>query len=138
MCQYGLACDHGAMLQDGINRKEWDMFRINKVIPEGIIDLVDAPMIITWRENLSWVNRLGIKEGQRVLVIGSGANGISIGAMCAIKGADVTMLGSAARNGNAIATGMSNYVDYRDESTIKDFIENNHAAIDVIIDATGK
>jgi threonine dehydrogenase-like Zn-dependent dehydrogenase len=138
MCEFGLACDHGAMLQDGVDRKKWDMFRINKVIPEGIIDPIDAPMIITWRENLSWVNRLGVKNGNRALVIGSGANGISIGAMCAIRGAEVVMIGSAQRSKNALAAGMSQYLDYHRESDVKAFVEQNSRSFDVIIDATGK
>jgi D-arabinose 1-dehydrogenase-like Zn-dependent alcohol dehydrogenase len=138
MCEFGLACDHGAMLQDGIDRKIWDMFRINKVIPEGIIDPKDAVMIITWRENLSWVNAMGVKAGDRVLAIGSGANGISIAAMCAVKGAEVTMVGSAARGKNALASGSVAYVDYRNESALKELVKKNTRVFDFIIDATGK
>ncbi len=138
MCEFGLACDHGAMLQDGIDRAKWDMFRINKVIPEGIIDPMDAVMIITWRENLSWVNRLGVVPGQRVLTIGSGANGISISAMCAIKGAEAVMVGSGKRKDNALGSGTTLYVDYRDEAAVKALIDKNARAFDVIIDATGQ
>lgn len=138
MAEFGLACDHGAMLQDGVDRKEWDMFRINKVIPDGLISDMDAVMIITWRENLSWVNRMGIKPGDRVLTIGSGANGISISAMCAIKGAETLMVGSGPRRQNALGSGTARYVDYRDADGVKALIEKNKAAFDAIIDATGQ
>ncbi|MCD7895338.1 MAG: zinc-binding dehydrogenase [Planctomycetaceae bacterium] len=138
MCEFGLACDHGAMLQDGIDRAQWDMFCINKVIPEGIIDDKGAVMIITWRENLSWVNRMGVKPGDRVMVAGSGANGISIAAMCAIKGAEVTMVGTASRRENAIQSGTANYIDYRDEGAVKEMVGKSARSFDFIIDAVGK
>jgi threonine dehydrogenase-like Zn-dependent dehydrogenase len=138
MCEYGLACDHKAMMQDGIEREKWDMYRINQVIPEGIIDPLDATMIITWRENLSWVNRIGVKSGETALVIGSGANGISIAAMCAIRGATVTMAGSAARGKSALRAGVETYVDYRDGKAVARLIDDNKGLFDCIIDATGK
>lgn len=138
MCEYGLACDYQAMLQDGIDRSKWDMYRINKVIPEGIIDPLDATMIITWRENLSWVNRLGVKKGDNVLICGSGANGISIGTMCAIHGGRVTIIGGADRSKNALNSGSSEYLDYRDTAKIEAFIKDKHAHFDYIIDAVGK
>ena len=39
------------------------VFRVNQVIPEGLIDPLDATMIITWRETLSYVTRMGIGKG---------------------------------------------------------------------------
>lgn len=138
MCEYGLALDHQAMWQDGIDRNEWDYYRVNQVIPEGIISPVDATMIITWRENLSWVNRLGVKKGDLVLVTGSGANGISIGAMCAVKGAHVIMIGSSSRKNNALGAGMQEYVDYREEKAVTALTKAYERQLDYIIDATGK
>lgn len=138
MCEYGLALDHQAMQLDGLDKSEWEYYRVNQVIPEGIIDPMDATMIITWRENLSWVNRMGVKEGDRVLVVGSGANGISIGAMCAIKGAHVIMLGSASRKGSALGAGMQEYIDYRSQKDVETLVETHKGQTDYIIDATGK
>jgi len=138
MAEYGLAVDTKAMWADGIDKAQWDGFRVNQVIPEGVIDPLDATMIITWRENLSWVNRMSVAKGEKVLVAGSGANGISIAACAAIRGGEVTVIGNAAREENAMKTGIANYYDYKNKQVVKEFIEENKEEYDYIIDATGK
>ena len=115
-----------------------DYFRVNQVIPEGIISPMDATMIITWRENLSWVNRMGVKPGERVIVVGSGGNGMSIAACAAVKGASVTVVGNASRREATLSTGIEEFLDYKDKEALTSFIEKNRRGIDCIIDATGK
>lgn len=137
MSEYGLAVDTEAMWADGIPRAEWDGFRVNKVIPEGVIDPLDATMIITWRENLSWVNRMGVSEGDKVVVIGSGANGISIAACAAIRGGIVTIVGNESRREQSMKTGIAGYIDYKDNEAVERFIKDNAEEYTYIIDATG-
>lgn len=138
MAEYGLAVDWKAMWADGIPKSEWDYYRVNQVIPEGIIDPIDATMIITWRENLSWINRMGVSENERVLVVGSGGNGMSIAACAAVKGAEVTVIGNESRRCCTLNTGVKEFIDYKDKQALADFVEKNHRSIDYIIDATGK
>lgn len=138
MAEYGLALDWKAMQADGVPREKWDYYRVNQVIPEGVIDPMDATMIITWRENLSWVNRMGVSAGERVLVVGSGGNGMSIAACCAVKGAHVTLVGNASRREAVLSTGVESFVDYRDGAALAGFVGENSRALDYIIDATGK
>ncbi len=139
MCQFGLALDHQAMKEDGYDPSIWSRYLVNKVIPEGIIDPIDAPMIITWRETLSYTQRIGIRKDDSVLLVGSGANGISIGAMAANVGAArVVMIGSASRKTRALAAGIHDYLDYRDAGQIAAFISKNKKSIKFIIDVTGK
>lgn len=138
MAEYGLAVDTKAMWADGIAKEEWDGFRVNQVIPEGVIDPLNATMIITWRENLSWINRMGVLNNERVLVVGSGANGISIAACAAIRGGEVVVIGNAAREESAMRTGIKNYYDYKNKEVVKEFIEENQSQYDYVIDATGK
>lgn len=138
MAEYGLALDWKAMEEDGIDKSEWDYFRVNQVIPEGIIDPMDATMIITWRENLSWINRMGISVGDKVIIVGSGANGLSIAACAICKGAMVTVIGNADRCENAINIGAEQFIDYKDKERINTFIDSNSFAYSYIIDATGK
>lgn len=137
MAEFGLALDWKAMKEDGIPSEEWDYYRVNQVIPEGVMDPIDATMIITWRENLSWVNRMGIKENDRVIVVGSGANGLSIGACAKCKGAEVYLVGNSSRQGNAENLGLA-FLDYKDQNTLDTFIAANAQKIDYILDATGK
>ena len=138
MSEYGLAVDTQAMWADGIDPSEYDGFRVNKVIPEGVIDPMDATMIITWRENLSWINRMGVSEGEKVLVIGSGANGMSIAACAAVKGAAVTIIGNESRREASMKTGIAAYVDYKDKDAVEKLIADNKATYSYLIDATGK
>ncbi|MDR1511154.1 MAG: zinc-binding dehydrogenase [Synergistaceae bacterium] len=137
MSEYGLAVDTEAMWLDGVPQEKWDSYRINKVIPEGLIDPLDAVMIITWRENLSWINRMNISENEKVLVAGSGANGISIAACAALRGGIVTVVGGAARGEQAMKTGIASYIDYRDEDAVQKFIKDNPSSYMYIIDAIG-
>lgn len=138
MAEIGMAVDWKAMWADGIEREKWDYFRVNQVIPEGVISPEDAVMIITWRENMSWINRMGVAEGEKVLVAGSGANGISIAACAAIKGAEVVVIGNESRREQTLNAGVQKYVDYKDYETVEQLIEENQRAYDYIIDATGK
>ncbi|MHB9134177.1 MAG: zinc-dependent alcohol dehydrogenase [Armatimonadota bacterium] len=136
--EYGIARDHQAMREDGRPEGEWTGFRVNQIVPADI-DPRAATMIITWRETLSYLTRMGIGEGANVLVIGSGGNGLSFVAHAANRGATrVAMIGNAAREATTRAIGAADYYDYRD-GTISDRI---HAAypdgFDYIIDAVGK
>ncbi|MEI3175069.1 MAG: hypothetical protein V8S96_00395 [Lachnospiraceae bacterium] len=62
--------------------------RVNQIIPEEI-DRRDAPMIITWRETLSYLLRLGVSAGKPVLILGAGANALSFVALSCNLGARV-------------------------------------------------
>lgn len=138
MAEYGLALDWKAMWADGLPRGSWDYYRVNQVIPEGIIEPMDATMVITWRENLSWVNRMGVKAGDKVLVVGSGGNGMSIAACAAVKGAEVTVVGSELRRECTLNTGVERFIDYKNKEALAAFVEKERRALDYIIDATGK
>ena len=124
---------------DGVDPSEWSYYCINKVIPKGIIPIEYAPMIITWRETLSFIKRFGVKKGARILVSGSGANGISLAAMSAVCGAkDVVMIGSASRKDNALRAGITHYIDYKDQEAVDRFVTDNKGKFDFLLDATGK
>ncbi len=75
-CELGLALDHRAMAEDGVPREQWNRLRVNLTLPSGT-DPAAATMMITWRETLSYVRRIGIGPGCRVLVLGSGGNGLA-------------------------------------------------------------
>ena len=57
--QYGVASDYLSMERDGLPRVEWEKAQVQKVIPADI-DEKAAPMMITWRETLSYTTRLGV------------------------------------------------------------------------------
>ena len=88
--------------------------RVNKVVPPDIPERV-APMIITWRETLSYARRIGVQSGMRVLIAGSGANALSFTEHCAYAGAEVCALGPPAREALFRRGGARAYIDYHAE-----------------------
>ncbi len=136
--QYGVARDHRAMKEDGRPRAEWDGYRINQVVPAGI-DPRGATMIITWRETYSYLTRLGMRPGARVLVIGSGGNGLAFVSHARNLGAAaVAMVGSAARADQARAAGADHNFDYRAADLGAAIAAAYPDKFDFIIDAVGK
>ncbi|MGI6622720.1 MAG: zinc-binding dehydrogenase [Clostridiaceae bacterium] len=134
--QYGVATDHLAMERDGIPRSEWEKARVQKLIPDDI-DEKTAPMIITWRETLSYTNRLGIKTGDNVLIAGSGANALAFIRHCVYVGAKVVVLGSTSREELAIRAGAKANIDYKSGNQLQKLKDLFPDGIDYIIDAVG-
>jgi L-iditol 2-dehydrogenase len=138
---YGLATDHQAMREDGLPLAAWDRYRINQALPPGT-DPAAATMMITWRETLSYVTRIGIAPGARVLVIGSGGNGLAFVSHSANLGAAcVVMLGNAERAGSAAQAGATGYVNYRQADAAGQVAKLAEAAgggFDFVIDAVGR
>jgi len=134
--EYGVAKDHWAMREDGLPGAKWRPFRINQLLPAGS-DPRAATMIITWRETLSYITRMGVEAGARVLIIGSGGNGLSFAAHAANLGAaHVAMVGNASREGLAQTAGATAYFDYRAENLPA--LLAQEGPLDFAIDAVGK
>ena len=129
---HGIARDHRAMREDGLAPDQWRSYRVNQVIPPGIHP-AEATMMITWRETLSYVARMGIGPGADVLVVGSGGNGLSFVAHATHLGAGrIAMVGSALRELAARAVGATEYADYLGGSVTRG------DGFDFVIDAVGK
>ncbi|MFW6309334.1 MAG: alcohol dehydrogenase catalytic domain-containing protein [bacterium] len=136
--EYGLARDHWAMSKAGISRQKWDSYRVNQLIPSGI-EPAEATMIITWRETLSYLTRMDVGRGNSLLVIGSGANGLSFAAHAINRQARrVDMIGNINRKETAREIGITEYYDYKKESIYEIVKENFAEGYDYIIDAVGK
>ncbi len=136
--EFGIAKDHWAMQADGLPAAQWHGSRVNQVIPPGIAPST-APMLTTWRENLSFLNRLGVKSGSSVLIGGSGGNGLSFARLASNLGAFVALAGAPYLQEAALAkSGASLYFDYKR----KDLAEAVNAAkpegFDFVVDAVGK
>lgn len=134
--QYGIALDWKAMEEDGIDEAKWKKNRVNKVIPADI-DPKDCPMIITWRETLSYFNRLKIKENANVLVTGSGANSLAFVAHAVYNKNRVVVIGNNKRGEDAIRLGALHSINYKDDNIEEQLREYFPDGIDVIIDGVG-
>lgn len=136
--EYGIAVDHRAMNEDGKPRTSWAPYRIHQVIPPEI-DPAAATMMITWRETLSTTMRLGIQAEDRVLVIGSGGNGLAFVAHAAYAQSDtVVMMGNAERASLAFEAGATGYVDYQSDDVDVQLSALSPDGFDIVIDAVGK
>ncbi len=136
--EFGLACDHWAAREDDRPTEEWRGSRWNQHVPSGI-DPASATMIITWRETLSYITRMGFGAGASLLVIGSGGNGLSFAAHGVNLGASsVAMIGNAQREKTARAAGVADYFDYKAENLKTAIKEAYPEGFDFIIDAVGK
>jgi D-arabinose 1-dehydrogenase-like Zn-dependent alcohol dehydrogenase len=136
--EIGIARDHQAMREDGLPEEAWDRFRINKVIPPDI-DPAVATMMITWRETLSYITRMGVGPGSTILILGSGGNGFAFASHARNLGAEtIVMAGNPSRDETSKATGATHCVDYRVDAldeAVQTIVPDGY---DFVIDVTGK
>lgn len=136
--EYGLAGDHWSMVRDGLPRSSWAPCRVNRPLHPAVRP-EDAPLFTTWRETLSYARRMGVGPGSRVLVIGSGGNGLAFAAHARTLGAErVCVIGAARAEQAARRAGATDWYDYR----LPDLAERLKAevgrSLDVVIDAVGR
>ncbi len=134
--EYGLVYDWRAMREDGVEEAVWRKHLKNQIIPEEIPDRA-APMLITWRETHSFITRMGVKPGMRVLVIGTGGNGLSFALHAGWEGARAVMVGSPGREMLAKECGAEAFVSYRDENCALELKRLAGEGFDLLIDAVG-
>jgi D-arabinose 1-dehydrogenase-like Zn-dependent alcohol dehydrogenase len=129
--EFGFCRDWRAMQEDGLEKALWEAYRINQVIPDDIPQ-ESGPLFITLRETLSYTQRLGIGEGTRLLIVGSGGNALAFVAHAKRLGAaQIVVIGSAARESVFREAGASGYVNYK-------ALEGITEKFDRVIDTVGK
>lgn len=138
--EYGIARDHRQMRADGLEKALWDPYRVNQTVDPDI-DPRTAPMIITWRETLSYANRVGIGPGKTVLLIGSGANALSFAAHGCNLDARVIVIGSKKREALFRSFPIAEYLDYKGEGlmdwTRQALSRCGREEADILLDAVG-
>lgn len=121
--EYGLAVDWRAMQADGLPENEWRGYRAHLPVPDGL-SAKAAPMLITWRETLSFAKRMGLTQGSRLLVIGSGGNGLAYAAHARHMGARCAVIGSETRRDLFVSYQVEPYVNFRDGDAVAAFAED--------------
>ncbi len=134
--QYGIAKDHFEMKKAGIPESEWIKNTVNKVIPADI-DEKQMPMIITWRETRSYLQRIGVKKGARVLILGSGGSGLAHAQNAHIMGAFVCQTINTARKDIFVKAGVDCCFDYKSENLVEELHQACPEGFDVLVDAAG-
>jgi threonine dehydrogenase-like Zn-dependent dehydrogenase len=96
-------------------------------------------MVITWRETLSYLTRMGVPEGARVVVFGSGGNGLAFAAHAANLGAmQVAVVGAGGREEASRKVGATHFLDYKARDVSERLLELCSEGFDFAIDAVGK
>ena len=134
--ELGVARDHEAMRADGLPPSDWKPYRVNQLLPPDC-DPRAATMIITWRETYSYASRMGMSAGARVLVIGTGGNGLAFCVHARNRGAaHIAVVGSAARLEKACQAGAHTALDYRSPD-LEQGLADDGGEYDFVIDAVG-
>jgi len=136
--EYGIARDHQAMKEDGVDQALWNGYRVNRVVPAEL-DSADATMVITWRETFSYITRMGVGYNDRVLVIGSGANGLSyVNHAANLMASKIVMVANASRLKLAEKLGAERAYDYKRKDLVETITNDYPEGFNFIIDAIGK
>ncbi|MBE5997240.1 MAG: hypothetical protein E7240_07820 [Lachnospiraceae bacterium] len=86
MAEYGLVCDHQAMAEDGFSPSEMPFYKKQKQFPKEI-NYIDAAMLLSLAESHSAAVNFGTKEGDNVLIYGSGPMGTALAMFMKLQGA---------------------------------------------------
>lgn len=136
--EWGVAVDWRAMQEDGRPEQEWRRWRIHQTVPPDL-DPRAATMFVTWRETFSCAWRMGFRDGGRVLILGSGGNGLAFASHARNLGASVVALtGAPGREASARAAGATLYVDYASPDPIGRLRDAQSEGFDFVIDAVGR
>jgi threonine dehydrogenase-like Zn-dependent dehydrogenase len=112
---------------------------MQQVIP-GDVDPIKATLYVTFKETLSWLRKVGLKEGQSILIIGSGPVGLAFATCAKVLGAyPVIMVG---RRDERLSLAFEFGVDYTIKVSKEKLAEmvkkfTNGRGVDLAIESVG-
>lgn len=132
----GIVSDWQAMREDNVEEKTWRRYMVHRVLPDGF-DPIASTMIITWRETYSFINRMMLKNGDVMLVIGSGANALAFADHGRNLGIETIVIGSPSREESFTKSGVRFFVSYHDTNYVHAIKDAGYISVHTIIDAIG-
>ncbi len=140
-CQYTLAGDHQAMVEDGVATPEqgwFEVYEIMRAVPKTVA-LEDAVMLCTWREVYGAFGDFHLQAGDDIVVYGAGPVGLSF-----VKFARLLGLGKIysvdrwpQKRQKALEMGAT-ATFAPDDPALSKLAETRKKPFDAIIDAVGK
>lgn len=140
-CQYTLAGDHQAMVEDGVATPEqgwFEVYEIMRVVPKTVA-LEDAVMLCTWREVYGAFGDFHLQAGDDIIVYGAGPVGLSF-----VKFARLLGLGEIysvdrwpQKRQKALEMGAT-ATFAPDDPALGKLVETRKKPFDAVIDAVGK
>ncbi|MNB89329.1 2-deoxy-scyllo-inosamine dehydrogenase [compost metagenome] len=134
--EYGVATDYRVLLEDGLHEQELMPYKCNQKIPAGLPPL-EATMIITWRETLSYISRVGVASGDNIMLLGSGSVGLAFANHIVNLGAQCIVIGNPCMKGYFSDIGVHHFYDYKHEDVVKQIQSEHHPSFNCLIDAVG-
>jgi threonine dehydrogenase-like Zn-dependent dehydrogenase len=136
-CEYTLANDHDAMVEDGVADEEhgwFECYEIQRAVPDDI-SLEDAVLMCTWREVYGGFGDFNLKKGDRILVFGAGPVGLSFVKFGKLLGLDYIGVVEPVEHKRKKALEMgADAVFTLDDDLKKEF----PGSLDAVVDAVGK
>ncbi|MEK7072983.1 MAG: zinc-binding dehydrogenase [Patescibacteria group bacterium] len=133
----GIATDWQAMRDDGLPETAWRAHTYHRTLPAHF-DPLAATMIITWRETLAYIKRFSLSAGESLLLVGSGANSLSMAEHAKAMGVQVAVVGSPDREAVFSAAGAASYVSYKIDHPSAVLVAGGTKTVDAIIDTVGR
>ena len=113
-------------------------YTAHRILPSDF-DPAASTIIITLRETLSFISRIGAPAGGRVLIAGSGGNGLAFANHAVnMQASKVVMIGGSSRREDALKVGVTDYLQYDRDNLIDAAHQQGLDEFDLIIDAVGK
>jgi threonine dehydrogenase-like Zn-dependent dehydrogenase len=136
-CEYTFANDHDAMVEDGVADKEhgWlECFEIQRSVPKDI-PLEEAVLMCTWREVYGSFDDFNLKKGDRIVVFGAGAVGLSFIRFGKLLGLDHIAVVDPLEHKRKKAIEMGADAVFKPEDDLK---KEFAGTLDAVVDAVGK
>ncbi len=139
-CEYTLAGDHRAMIEDGAADPAhgwFEVYEIMRVVPPSI-GVEDAVMLCTWREVYGAFGDFSLKAGDDIIIYGGGPVGLSFAKFGRLLGLGSIYLVDkwAHKREKALAMGAT-AAFAPDDPALADLLRDRRGTFDAVIDAVG-
>ncbi len=140
-CELTLACDHDAMVEDGVADPEhgWiEVYEIQRPVAPDI-PVEDALMLCTWREVYGGFGDFSLKPHDHILVFGAGPVGLSFVKFGKLFGLDYIAVADPLPNKREKALAMGADAVFAPDSPelVSEITNTRNRPLDAVIDAVG-
>ncbi len=139
-CEYTLATDHDAMVEDGVANEEhgwFECYEIQRPVAPDI-SVEDAVLLCTWREVYGGFGDFNLTAGDEILVFGAGPVGLSFAKFGKLLGLDYIGVVDPLPHKREKALSMgADAVFAPDDPALASLTEIRGKPLDAVVDAVG-
>ena len=139
-CEYTLATDHDAMVEDGVADAEhgwFECYEIQRAVPKDI-SVEAALLLCTWREVCGGFGDFNLRQSDDILVFGAGPVGLSFLSFGKLLGSGYIGIVDPLENKRKRALAMgADEVFTPDSDELKQLVAKRGKPFDAVIDAVG-